>query len=161
QNRGFRDANYLAIRADAALFAIVEMVGSVAVAVLLYDGASRIARGTLTVGILVAFIQYIDRFFAPIRDLSTKYTVMQSAMAAAERIFGLLDNQAFDCAAASGYSPGPNLGATSTATHAPYAVEFLDVHFAYRKDMSILDGITLRVRQGETVAIVGSTGAGK
>ncbi len=90
-NVDYRRANARAITADAALYSIVEAVGAIAVAGLLWHGGNRIAGGTLTFGVLVAFVEYLGKFFAPIRDLSTKYTVMQQAMAAAERVFTLLD----------------------------------------------------------------------
>ena len=92
-NSDYRRANARAITADAALYSIVEAVGSIAVAGLLWHGGVRIAAGTLTFGVLVAFVEYLSKFFAPIRDLSTKYTVMQQAMAAAERVFTLLDTE--------------------------------------------------------------------
>jgi ABC-type multidrug transport system fused ATPase/permease subunit len=78
---------------DASLYAAVEALGSAALALLLWYGARQIAAETLTFGTLVAFIQYTNRFFLPIRDLGAKYTVMQSAMASSERIFGLLDRE--------------------------------------------------------------------
>src|SRR6185369_8324113 len=92
-NVEYRKANSRAIAADASLYSIVEAVGSIAIAGLLWHGGSRIVGGTLTVGVVVAFIEYLGKFFTPIRDLSTKYTVMQQAMAAAERVFTLLDTQ--------------------------------------------------------------------
>src|SRR6185369_10895983 len=92
-NVEYRKANSRAIAADAALYSIVEAVGSIAIAGLLWHGGSRIVAGTLTFGVVVAFIEYLGKFFTPIRDLSTKYTVMQQAMAAAERVFTLLDTQ--------------------------------------------------------------------
>ena len=109
-NVDYRRANARAIAADAALYAIVEAVGSVAVAGLLWHGGSRIAGGTLTFGVLVAFIEYLTKFFAPIRDLSTKYTVMQQAMAAAERVFSLIDTDEPDAVV------GPSTS-TSTTEH--------------------------------------------
>ena len=90
-NVEYKRANSRAIAADAALYSIVEAVGSIAIAGLLWHGGRRIVAGTLTFGVVVAFIEYLAKFFAPIRDLSTKYTVMQQAMAAAERVFSLLD----------------------------------------------------------------------
>ena len=105
-NREYRRANARAIAADAALYSVVEAVGSVAVASLLWHGGARIAAGGLTFGVLVQFIEYLGKFFAPLRDLSAKYTVMQQAMAAAERVFGLLDTQDFDAAGGDARSVG-------------------------------------------------------
>src|SRR5262249_16040135 len=148
----------LAIKADAGVYALVEMVGAVAIAALLWASARRIGHGTLTIGVLVAFIAYVDRFFAPIRDLSTKYTIMQSAMAAAERIFGLLDVQELD-AQKETQAPGSRLDAPGDGAGA--AIEFDEVKFGYKPAEKVLDGVSFRVNPGETVAIVGSTGAGK
>jgi ATP-binding cassette subfamily B protein len=177
RNARFRDANLLAIKADATVYALVEMIGACAVAALLFSAAGRIARGTLTVGVLVAFIQYADRFFAPIRDLSTKYTIMQSAMAAAERIFGLLDVREPDGAAATPLQPAQAMsGSMAVAAETVPKVEFEHVRFAYQpvelaggggepaaREASepVLTDVSFRVRAGETVALVGSTGAGK
>ena len=112
-NVDYRRANARAITADAALYSIVEAVGSIAVAGLLWHGGIRIAAGTLTFGVLVAFIEYLGKFFAPIRDLSTKYTVMQQAMAAAERVFTLLDTDEPDAPRRGPPPPAPARGRTA------------------------------------------------
>lgn len=153
-NHDYRKANARAIGADAALYAIVEAVGSFAIAGLLWHGGARIIGGTLTFGVLVAFIEYLQKFFAPIRDLSTKYTVLQQAMAAAERIFELLDTRTYDA---------PSRPTVPAAPHTPDEpiVEFRDVSFHYRPEQPVLTGINLRVKRGETVAIVGPSGSGK
>src|SRR6185437_7497705 len=90
-NHAYRRALFDSPFYEATLFAIVEALGSVVLALLVWYGGSRILTGALTFGVLVAFIQYTNRFFLPIRDLGAKYTVMQAAMASAERIFGLFD----------------------------------------------------------------------
>jgi ATP-binding cassette subfamily B protein len=92
-NADYRRAVFRSTVWDASLYASVEALGSAALALLLWYGARQIAAETLTFGTLVAFIQYTNRFFLPIRDLGAKYTVMQSAMASSERIFGLLDRE--------------------------------------------------------------------
>jgi ATP-binding cassette subfamily B multidrug efflux pump len=155
-NVEYREANSRAILADAALYSIVEAVGSIAVAGLLWHGGARIAGGTLTFGVLVAFIEYLNKFFAPIRDLSTKYTVMQQAMAAAERVFALLDT----------HSPDAPMMADPSARSAPPAeesplIELERVTFGYRQDRPVLSDVSLKISRGETLAIVGATGAGK
>jgi ATP-binding cassette, subfamily B, multidrug efflux pump len=150
-NLDYRRANARAIAADAALYAIVEAVGAIAIAALLWHGGSRIAGGTLTFGVLVAFVEYLGKFFAPIRDLSTKYTVMQQAMAAAERVFALLDTVDPDAAAlppAAPVAPAP-------------LVALDDVTFGYRTGRPVLEQVSLAVARGETLAVVGATGAGK
>ena len=93
-NASYREANMPVIFWDASLYAIVEALSSIAVALIIWYGGGEIARGAITFGVLVAFIQYIEKFFTPIRDLSAKYSVMQGAMAALERIFALLDTPA-------------------------------------------------------------------
>jgi ATP-binding cassette subfamily B protein len=152
-NVDYRRANARAILADASLYAIVEAVGSIAIAGLLWHGGARIAAGTLSFGVLVAFIEYLGKFFAPIRDLSTKYTVMQQAMAAAERVFGLLDTRAPDCA--------PPVEAPPAAPAGDAFIELDHLTFGYREDRPVLRDVSLAIRRGETLAIVGATGAGK
>jgi ATP-binding cassette subfamily B protein len=154
RNARLREANLRAIRADAVTYALVEMIGAAAVAALLLASAGRVARGVLTIGVLVAFIQYIDRFFAPVKELSTKYTIMQQAMAAAERIFELLDLGELDGPAGQAARP---LAAPTAAA----ALELGAVRFGYREGEPILAELSLRVERGQTVALVGSTGAGK
>jgi ATP-binding cassette subfamily B protein len=155
-NVDYRRANARAIFADASLYSIVEAVGSLAVAGLLWHGGARIAHGTLTFGVLVAFIQYLEKFFAPIRDLSTKYTVMQQAMAAAERVFSLLDTPALDAAAVS-----PAALPARTSAVEPALIELDHVTFGYRADRPVLADVSLSIARGSTIAIVGATGAGK
>jgi ATP-binding cassette, subfamily B, multidrug efflux pump len=92
-NQAYRDANLPVITWDAALYALVEALSAVAVGLIIWYGGGEIVRGSLSFGALVAFIQYTEKFFGPIRDLSAKYSVMQGAMAALERIFLLLDTE--------------------------------------------------------------------
>ncbi len=153
-NRDHRDAYLGAIRADVSLYALVEAIGVVAVASVAYYAGGQIGEGVLTVGLVVAFIEYINKFFIPVRDLSAKYTVMQSAMAATERIFSLLDTDEPDAPVrplASAADPDPN---------AP-AIEFSDVDFGYRDGEPVLRGVSLTVPKGQTLAVVGPTGSGK
>ena len=152
-NLDYRHANARAITADAALYSIVEAVGAIAVAGLLWHGGNRIAGGTLTFGVLVAFVEYLGKFFAPIRDLSTKYTVMQQAMAAAERVFTLLDTKEPDAPRAAESSAAPP-GSSPL-------IELDHVTFGYRAGRPVLDDVSLSIAAGETLAIVGATGAGK
>ncbi|HEY7376864.1 MAG TPA: ABC transporter ATP-binding protein [Polyangia bacterium] len=159
-NVEYRRANSRAIAADAALYSIVEAVGSIAIAGLLWHGGSRIVAGTLTVGVVVAFIEYLSKFFTPIRDLSTKYTVMQQAMAAAERVFTLLDTKEPDALVLSPLPPPLPLAGEGRG-EGPPLIDIRNVSFAYRPDAPVLADVSLAIRQGETVAIVGSTGAGK
>lgn len=153
-NASYRDANMPVIFWDASLYAMVEALSSIAVALILWYGGGEIVKGALTFGVLVAFIQYIEKFFAPIRDLSAKYSVMQGAMAALERIFALLDTPE--------KSPLPfeKSGCHSLGGDFPL-IEFRDVSFSYQDGNDILQGFNLSVRRGERIAIVGESGGGK
>ncbi len=153
-NRDHRDAYIDAIRWDASLFALVELMGSVTIALVLWYGGLRVLAqdGAVTLGLLVAFIEYVQRFFIPIRDLSAKYTVMQQSMAATERVFELLDNDEVEPEAASG---------DGKKTDPEPLVAFDDVSFAYAEGQPVLDGLSFSVGRGESVAVVGATGAGK
>jgi len=160
-NEAHRQAVFRRMIYDAVLYAGVEVVGSVTVAGLIWWGGGQILAGTLTFGVLVAFMEYTHRFFLPIRDVSAKYTVMQSAMVAAERIFGLLDTPVEIVAPAR-----PTRPAAAPAA----AIELRDVWFAYDRppagrppteDDWVLRGLSLRLAPGERLAVVGHSGAGK
>lgn len=151
-NRDYREAYEGSIRADASMYAIVEAIGvASAAAIAWYSGAS-LGESGLTIGLVVAFIEYVNKFFIPVKDFSAKYAVMQSAMAAAERIVGLLDTKEQD---APDRSHGKDDQSTDTA------IEFEDVEFSYRPNEPILRGLSLKVEPGQTVAVVGATGSGK
>ncbi len=158
-NREYRHANARAIGADAALYSVVEAVGAIAVAALLWHGGARIAAGGLTFGVLVQFTEYLAKFFAPLRDLSAKYTVMQQATAAAERVFALLDTKELD--GGTGAMAAPPTKEAVAGTPSKPAVELDHVTFGYRPDLPILRDLSLNIATGETIAIVGATGAGK
>src|SRR5439155_21684711 len=152
-NTDYRRALFRSTRWEASLYAVVEALGSVALALLIWYGSGRIIAESLTFGALVAFIQYTNRFFLPIRDLGAKYTVMQWAMASSERIFGLLDRTP---AIVSPAAPRPR----PARSGAP-AVELSAVWFAYDGDDWLLRDCSLSVAPGERVAIGGATGEGK
>ncbi|MHB8656021.1 MAG: ABC transporter ATP-binding protein [Terriglobia bacterium] len=150
-NRAHMDAYKESILAYGLFYPAVEFVGVVAAAIILYRGGVMTLNGALTVGTAIAFIQYSQRFFRPIQDLSDKYNILQSAMASAERIFKLLD------------APITIQDALAPAAldHPQGRVEFRRVSFAYAGDERVLEDVSFTLESGETLAIVGHTGAGK
>lgn len=150
-NREHLDANLQSIFYYALFYPLLELVGALAVALVIWYGGMKVFQGTLTLGALVAFVQYSDRFFRPISDLSEKYTILQSAMASSERIFKLLDTPPVIAA------PGqPEATAVQSG-----AIEFRNVTFAYNPGEPVLQDVSFQVRPGEKLALVGATGAGK
>lgn len=152
-NREHRDADLGSVAWDSVFSALVEMMGTLTVAMILWQGGGGVLAGVITFGTLVAFLEYAQRFFGPIRELGSFYSVMQSAMASSERIFALLDTRPEILS--------PSSPASLAAAGAGAAVRFEAVRFAYQDGPPILDGLDLTVRPGERVALVGSTGAGK
>jgi ATP-binding cassette subfamily B protein len=150
-NREHKDAYRNAITAYGWFYPVVEFLGMITLSLLLSWGGLRIRSGALSLGVLIAFFQYGLRFFRPIQDLSEKYNILQGAMAASERIFRLLDVPA-DIVSPQGPRPVPR---------EPAALEFDHVWFAYHEDAWVLRDVSFRIAPGETVAVVGHTGAGK
>jgi ABC-type multidrug transport system, ATPase and permease components len=150
-NRAHMDAFKDAITAYGWFYPVVEFLGMSALALLLAYGGFRIRHGALTLGVLVAFFQYGLRFFRPIQDLSDKYNILQSAMAASERIFKLLDTKPA-IVSPSAAQPFPE---------GPVGIEFDHVWFAYSGEDWVLKDVSFHIAPGETIAIVGHTGAGK
>ncbi|HEV2233410.1 MAG TPA: ABC transporter ATP-binding protein [Terriglobia bacterium] len=150
-NRAHMDAYKESILAYGLFYPAVEFVGVVAAAIILYRGGVMTLNGALTIGTAIAFIQYSQRFFRPIQDLSDKYNILQSAMASAERIFKLLDTPV---TIEDALEP--------VALDQPQGrVEFRRVGFAYTGDQRVLEDVSFTLEPGETLAIVGHTGAGK
>ena len=150
-NKAHMDANILSIFYYAIFYPILETISALAVGAIVWYGGHEVLAGTMTIGTLVAFIQYSDRFFKPISDLSEKYTILQSAMASSERIFKLLDN-----------TPTVATGAVPKASSVQNGhIEFRNVSFAYNPGQQVLQDVSFKVAPGEKVAVVGATGAGK
>ena len=150
-NRDHMEAYKDSILAYGLFYPTVEFLGVLAVAIILYRGGAMALTGALTVGTAIAFIQYSQRFFRPIQDLSDKYNILQAAMASAERIFRLLDTPV---AIADPAAPTPLENPQSR-------VEFRNVSFAYRDGHRVIENVSFTIEPGETVAVVGHTGAGK
>ncbi|MGA2879142.1 MAG: ABC transporter ATP-binding protein [Bryobacteraceae bacterium] len=150
-NRDHMEAYKDAIIAYGWFYPVAEFLGMLALALLLAYGGFRVRGGAIQIGVVVAFFQYGMRFFRPIQDLSEKYNIMQSAMAAAERVFKLLDTPV---EIQSRVAPVP-------FPESPAAVEFEHVWFAYKDDDWVLSDVSFRIEPGETIAVVGHTGAGK
>jgi ATP-binding cassette subfamily B protein len=150
-NASHRDAYHLSNLYEAALYSMVEAAGSVSIALLLWWGGGEVLHGVVGIGTLVAFKEYLHRFFVPLRDFSQKYTVMQSAMSSAERIFELLDTPVLIESPKHPAMPKPFRG----------EVVFDNVCFQYRAADPVLKGVSFRIAPGEKVAVVGATGSGK
>jgi ATP-binding cassette subfamily B protein len=139
------------------MYAIVEAIGSLSIGVVIWFASGHRVESIPMIGIVVVFIEYINKFFIPVRDLSQKYAVMQGAMAASERIFQLLDTDEPD--GGSSVPPTPSNGPGTRDLNGP-AVELAGVHFSYGAE-PVLRGVDVRVPRGATVAVVGATGSGK
>jgi ATP-binding cassette subfamily B protein len=150
-NAQHRDAYKNTITAYGWFYPVVEFISMLALAAILTTGGVRVRSGTLTLGVVVAFLQYGLRFFRPIQDLSEKYNILQAAMASAERIFKLLDTPATILAPETP-RPAPEVNS---------AIEFDHVWFAYHGEDWVLRDVSFTIQPGETVAVVGHTGAGK
>ena len=150
-NNDYRTANIKSIFYYAIFYPSVELLSAVAVGMIIWYGGGEIVQGSLTIGVLFAFIQYTEMFFRPIRDLSEKYNIMQTAMASSERIFTLLDNETFIKNPDNPVKLGKVKG----------SIDFKNVWFAYNNDDYVLKDISFSISPGETIAIVGHTGAGK
>ncbi len=151
-DRRHRDANIESIFYYAVFYPAIEAVSTLASALIIWYGGGGVLHGTLTLGALVAFLQYSQRFFRPISDMSEKFNVLQSAMASSERIFKLLDEPiAVEPPATPARRPAPSEG----------HIVFDGVWFAYNDDDFVLKDVSFEVRPGERVGIVGATGSGK
>ena len=150
-NDEHRQANVQAIFYYAIYYPGVELVTALGVALILWYGGGKVLAGVLSVGSLVAFLQYAQRFYQPLADLSEKYNILQAAMASSERIFALLDEPVEIEVPAAAHRPDVVKG----------AVQFDQVTFSYLPGEPVLADVSFRIEPGETLAVVGHTGAGK
>jgi ATP-binding cassette subfamily B multidrug efflux pump len=160
-NRAHLDANLRSITIYALYFPAIEFLTSLALAVLLVAGAHRVGVGTLTVGVVAAFLQLLRRFYQPLQDLADKFNTLQQAMAASERIFHLLDTEPEAAGGVRRLEREP----VRLRRETPVTIAFEDVWFHYGEATAepnwVLRGVSFVARPGETIALVGHTGAGK
>jgi len=150
-NGAYTASNLRSLFYFALFYPTVNVLAALSIALVVWYGGGNVVSHALTVGALFAFLSYVDRFFMPIRDLSEKYNLLQAAMAASERIFGLIDEPVT--------VDDPDRPAPLEHVHGE--VEFRDVWFAYNAEEWVLRDVSFHIRPGESVAFVGATGAGK
>jgi len=150
-NLNYRDVLLQSIRNNAVFFPMIELFSAISVGLLLWYGGFQVLGNAVEAGVLVAFLQYIQRMYQPIRDLAEKYNIMQAAMASSERIFLLLDEA----------ETIKNPSAPKRVDSFAGAVEFKNVQLSYQPGHPVLKNISFRVRPGEKIALVGATGGGK
>ena len=163
-HRTFADVNhdnYLAgirqLQVFSVFMPVVELLGSAALALIIYYGGHGVIGGSVSLGTLVAFISYMKMFFRPIRDVTEKYNVLQNAMSSAERIFLILDRKEVE-EGGRGYGRS---GAQKMALQNIRHVSFTDVNFSYNEREQVLADLSFTLSKGEVLAVVGPTGAGK
>jgi len=150
-NNDFKNANIKSVFYYAIFFPFVELLSAISISLVIWYASGEIIKGFLTFGILTAFLQYIEMFWRPVRDLSEKYDILQRAMAASERIFNLLDDNTM--------IKNPDQPVILNKVRGE--IEFKNVWFAYNPGEYVLKNVSFKINPGETVAIVGATGAGK
>lgn len=150
-NDDHKVANIKSIFYYAIFYPFIELLNSIAIGLIIWYGGGEVIQKHLSIGVLFAFIQFVEMFWRPVRDLSEKYNILQGAMAASERIFKLLDDKTII----------PNPKEPVKLNSFKGEIEFKDVWFAYNPGEYVLKNISFKINPGETVAIVGATGAGK
>jgi ATP-binding cassette subfamily B protein len=182
-NSEHRDANLRSIYYYAVFYPAIELIGALSTALILWFGGGWVLGGTLTIGTLVAFIQYAQRFFRPISDMSEKFNLLQAAMASSERLFGLLDTPVtitdpgagsrvpgVDAGNADRGTPNVERRTPSVGMDAAKAdgrmtkagrIVVEDVSFAYAPGVDVLKHVSFTVEPGQRIGVVGATGSGK
>ncbi|OGQ99546.1 MAG: ABC transporter ATP-binding protein [Deltaproteobacteria bacterium RIFOXYD12_FULL_55_16] len=150
-NQAFFGKALYQIRVFAVFMPLIELMSAVTIGTILWYGGSQVMAGKMSLGMLVAFLSYMRLFFQPMRELSQKYSIVQSALASAERIFQLLDSREALPLASSSLRPASGKG----------EIEFRQVSFGYEPGRPVLEHFSLRIPAGQTLAIVGATGSGK
>jgi ATP-binding cassette subfamily B protein len=150
-NNDHKVANIKSIFYYAIFYPFIELLNSIAIGLIIWYGGGEVIQKHLSIGVLFAFIQFVEMFWRPVRDLSEKYNILQGAMAASERIFKLLDDNTII----------PNPKEPVKLNSFKGEIEFKNVWFAYNPGEYVLKNISFKINPGETVAIVGATGAGK
>lgn len=153
-NQAHRQANLDTIFYYAVFYPLVNLISAIGIAAIVWYGGGQVIQNALTIGTLVAFLQYTQRLWQPIQDISDKYNVFQAAVVASERIFRLLDTP--DKIASPAQSQLPATGARALGH-----IEFRNVWFAYKNEEWVLKDVSFTVQPGESIAFVGATGSGK
>jgi ATP-binding cassette subfamily B multidrug efflux pump len=151
-NHDYYLAGMKQVRVFAVFMPAIELMGTLAVALVIYYGGYSVLEGGISLGAMVAFISYLRMFFRPIRDIAEKFNILQNAMASAERIFLILDRPTADAVLPAGNEPRLNRIDT---------LAFETVSFAYHHNEPVLKQVSFSLKKGETLAVIGPTGAGK
>lgn len=151
ENRGLLDANLTELMVNAVFRPLIDVLWAVTLGFLIWFGTGLSIEHTVTLGVLIAFINLVGRFYQPVGSIAENFTLLQSAMAGGERVFGFLDDR----------QPITDSGTRPLTDALRSSIRFEDVHFRYLPDEPVLRGLSFTVEEGQTVALVGYTGAGK
>lgn len=150
-NQDYKTANIKSVFYYAVFFPVVELLSAITFGLIIWYGGGEVIQSKMTIGVLLAFFQYTEMFWRPVRDLSEKYNILQAAMASSERIFKLIDNDTII----------KNSETPVRLEKIRGEIEFKNVYFAYNPGEYVLKNVSFKINPGERIAIVGATGAGK